>query len=56
MRKMAYLHLIDIGGEVAKKTYGHHCFFMVQLITAGVDPKITKMTPDEWNIPSAQNL
>ena len=34
-----FLHLTDIGKEVAKKIYERHCFFTEQLIAAGVDPK-----------------
>lgn len=37
-----YLHLTDIGREVAVKIYERHCFFMEQLIAAGVDPKIAE--------------
>ena len=34
-----FLHLTDVGREVAEKIYERHCFFTGQLITAGVDPK-----------------
>ena len=34
-----FLHLTDMGREVAEKIYERHCFFTKQLITAGVDPK-----------------
>lgn len=34
-----FLHLTDLGREVAEKIYERHCFFAKQLITAGVDPK-----------------
>ena len=34
-----FLHLTDMGREVAEKIYERHCFFTEQLITAGVDPK-----------------
>ena len=34
-----FLHLTDVGCEVAEKIYERHCFFTEQLITAGVDPK-----------------
>ena len=34
-----FLHLTDIGREVAAKIYERHCFFTEQLIAAGVDPK-----------------
>jgi len=32
-----FLHLTDVGCEVAEKIYERHCFFMEQLIAAGVD-------------------
>ena len=32
-----FLHLTDIGREVAEKIYERHCFFSEQLIAAGVD-------------------
>ena len=34
-----FLHLTDVGREVAEKIYERHCFFTEQLITADVDPK-----------------
>ena len=34
-----FLHLTDVGREVAEKIYERRCFFTEQLITAGVDPK-----------------
>ena len=34
-----FLHLTDVGREVAEKIYKRHCFFTWQLIAAGVDPK-----------------
>ena len=34
-----FLHLTDVGREVAEKIYERHCFFTEQLIPAGVDPK-----------------
>lgn len=34
-----FLHLTDIGREVAEKIYERHCFFRDKLIAAGVDPK-----------------
>ena len=32
-----FLHLTDVGREVAEKIYERHCFFTKQLIAAGVD-------------------
>ena len=34
-----FLHLTDIGREVAEKIYERHCFFTEQLFAAGFDPK-----------------
>ena len=34
-----FLHLTDVGREVAERIYERHCFFTEQLIAAGVDPK-----------------
>ena len=34
-----FLHLTDVGREVAERTYERHCFFTEQLIATGVDPK-----------------
>ena len=34
-----FLHLTDVGREVAEKIYERHCFFTEQLITVGVDPR-----------------
>ena len=34
-----FLHLTDVGREVAENIYERHCFFTEQLIAAGVDPK-----------------
>ena len=34
-----FLHLTDIGREVAEKIYERHCFFTEQIIAAGVDPE-----------------
>ena len=34
-----FLHLTDVGREVAEKIYERLCFFTEQLIAAGVDPR-----------------
>lgn len=34
-----FLHLTDVGREVAEQTYEKHCFFTRLLVDAGVDPK-----------------
>ena len=34
-----FLHLTDVGREVAERIYERHCFFTEQLIAAGVAPK-----------------
>ena len=43
-----FLHLTDVGREVAEKIYERHCFFTEQLIAAGVDPRIAE--PDACRI------
>ena len=39
MDKDFFLHLTDIGREIAEKTYETHCFFTRLLVDAGVEPK-----------------
>ena len=39
MDKDHFLHLTDVGREVAEEIYARHCFFTEQLTRAGVDPK-----------------
>ena len=34
-----FLHLTDVGREVAEKIYERHCFFTEQLIAAAVHPR-----------------
>ena len=34
-----YLHLTDLGQDVAEKIYERHCFLTKQLISIGVDPE-----------------
>ena len=34
-----FLHLTEVGNEIAGKIYERHCFFTDRLIEAGVDPK-----------------
>ena len=34
-----FLHLTDVGREVAEQIYERHCFFTERLIALGVDPK-----------------
>lgn len=38
MDEKYYLYLTDIGREVAEKIYERHCFFLKQLIAAGIEP------------------
>lgn len=38
-----FLHLTDIGREVAETIYERHCFFTEQLIAAGVEPKTAEI-------------
>lgn len=42
MDKDGFLHLTDIGREVAEKIYERHLFFTKQLIAAGVDQEIAE--------------
>ena len=37
--KNHYLHLTDLGQEVAEKIHERHCFLTKQLISIGVDPE-----------------
>ena len=37
-----FLHLTDVGRDVAEKTYEKHCFFTRLLIEAGVEPRIAE--------------
>ena len=37
-----FLHLTDVGRETAEQIYEKHQFFTIQLIVAGVDPKIAE--------------
>ncbi|MDD2981157.1 MAG: metal-dependent transcriptional regulator [Hespellia sp.] len=37
-----YLHLTDVGREVAERIYERHQFFTRQLIDAGVEPKLAE--------------
>ena len=37
-----FLHLTDVGRETAEQIYETHQFFTIQLIAAGVDPKIAE--------------
>lgn len=38
-----FLHLTDVGREVAEKIYERHCFFTEQLIAASVDPETVEV-------------
>ena len=38
-----FLHLTDVGREVAEQIYEKHRFFTEQLIAAGVDPRIAEV-------------
>ena len=39
MDEDSFLHLTDVGREVAEKTYEKHCFFTRRRVAAGVDPQ-----------------
>ena len=51
-----FLHLTDVGREVAERIYERHCFFTEQLITAGVDPKLRRPMPVVLNTSSAMRV
>ena len=42
MDEDGFLHLTDIGRDVAEKIYERHQFFTEQFIAAGVDPEIAE--------------
>ena len=42
MDEDGFLHLTDIGREVAEKIYERHCFFTKHFISIGVDPETTE--------------
>ena len=39
MDEDGFLHLTDIGREVAEKIYERHCFFTKHFISIGIDPE-----------------
>lgn len=43
-----FIHLTDIGREVAEQTYEKHCFFTRLLMDAGVEPKAAEQ--DAWRM------
>ena len=51
-----FLHLTDVGREVAEKIYERHCFFTEQLIAAGVDPKLRRPMPAGLNTSSVMRV
>ncbi len=38
-----YIHLTDLGRDVAEKIYERHCFFTYQLISVGVNPQTAEV-------------
>ena len=42
MDKERFLHLTEVGEEIARRVYERHCFFKDLLIEMGVDPKIAE--------------
>ena len=38
-----YIHLTDLGRDVAEKIYERHCFFTYQLIAVGVNPQTAEV-------------
>ena len=51
-----FLHLTDLGREVAEDTYEKHRFFTERLIAAGVIPKSQSMMPVVLNMRLARSL
>lgn len=51
-----FLHLTDVGQEVAEKIYERHQFFTQWLLNAGIDLKQPSRTPAAWNMESVKNL
>ena len=51
-----FLHLTDVGREVAEQIYEKHCFFTDRLIEAGVDPKRRNGTPAGWSTSSVARV
>ena len=43
MDEKHYLHLTELGRDMAEKIYGRHCFFTHQLISVGVNPQIAEV-------------
>lgn len=50
-----FLHLTDVGREVAEQIYEKHRFFTDRLIEAGVDPVTAERTPAGWSMSSARS-
>jgi len=42
MDQEGYLHLTDIGQEIAEKIYERHCFFKNHLVMVGIAPEIAE--------------
>ena len=55
MDEDSFLHLTDVGQEVAEQTYEKHCFFTRQLVAAESIPRPQNGKPAGWSIPSAKN-
>ena len=43
MDEKHYLHLTELGRDMAEKIYERHCFFTHQLISVGVNPQIAEV-------------
>ena len=48
-----FLHLTDVGREVAEKIYERHCFFTSSLSPQALTPRLRRPTPAALNISSA---
>ena len=56
MNEDHFLHLTDVGREVAEIIYERHCFFTERLISLGVDPKTAEAMLIESNMLSVQKV
>ena len=48
-----FLHLTDVGREVAEKIYERHCFFTSSLSPQALTPGLRRLTPAGLNTSSA---
>ena len=51
-----FLHLTDVGREVAEKIYKRHCFFTGSLSPQALTPRLRRPTPAGLNTSSAMRV